>query len=232
VGNFTDADGVFDGSMYIENSALTTLDGMQPVRRVNGSLGLRFNDDLLDIAALQSLEAVDGRLTIQNNRLLRSLDGLGSLGFVLTQFYVMNNTALEKIDGLDALNSTYGSFYISDNSPSLTSVELNNLESVGLGYNADDYFFNSLTFEGNSALRSVSLASLQATAGDFDFMDNPNLVDVRAVGLRSCNSFTFQNNSLGPTLTVRSRTRAPAILSLFHFRAGSHTSFLGDVSGD
>ena len=218
VRSFTSADGVFEGSLFIEDTALTSLDGMQAVERVNGTLGIRYNALLEDISALQSLEIVDGALYVENNLLSSTLDGLGSLTYVGASFKVENNSALEIIDNMslsrvgaklvvyshtalesidfDALTSVGGDITITDN-PNLLSLSVNALETAGFDVQDSNV---DLLVEFNTKLEMASFSSLRQVEGYVQIAHNYHLTEIDLNQLETCEVFSvFRNDQSAVT---------------------------------
>ena len=195
VGNFTDADGSFQGSLFIANTALASLDGMQPVARVNGTFGVENNALLADISALGSLEEVEGLLYFQHNLLSSTLDGLGALTRVGANFEVENNTALEVMD-LPGLRSVGAALYVGEN-PRLERLRLDGLEAIGFESPGSDYNRDYLDVYMNVALEEVSFATLAQVAGQLYVFYNYNATSIHLDELQSSGTFSLILNELG-----------------------------------
>ena len=197
VGNFTSADGVFEGSLFIEDTHLTSLDGIQAVKSVNGSLSVRYNALLEDISALQSLESIDGFFYLQNNLLSSTLDGVDALATVGANFLVDNNSALESITA-ESLVSVGGGIGIKNNAQ-LRHLSLNALETIGSSAWGAKTHNDYLSVFENFSLEKTVFPALAHVQGQLNIFYNYNLTAVELNSLETCSSFALITNNLGRT---------------------------------
>ncbi len=99
------------------NESLENLNGLQNLTDINGSLDISLNNDLLSLTGLNNVDSIIGNLSIKSNYSLVSLEGLENLIFI-GGFLEIGNI----IDG-------YG--YVYPGNIVLTSLNLNNLTSIG-----------------------------------------------------------------------------------------------------
>ena len=121
----------------------TSLAGLQDISSVIGDVYIQ-NTALTNVDGLATLTTVDGDLVIQNNGALTNVDGLATLTTVDGDLVIQNN-ALTNIDGLAGLTSV-GSVYLQSNwalCQSTVDAFVGMLEALGwsgsshTGYNAD-----------------------------------------------------------------------------------------------
>jgi hypothetical protein len=162
------------GRLYIENTTLTNLEGLECLNYVVGGLFIRYNDSLINLTGLENLESIgggDSELMISDNDSLINLTGLENLessGYLSFR----GNDSLINLTGLENLESI-GYLIISDN-PSLTSlVGLQGLESVD----------ENLEIEDNALLTSLGLENLESVGGNFWIRNNDELCTDLAVDL-------------------------------------------------
>jgi hypothetical protein len=159
------------GDVWIENTPLSSLAGLECLQSIQGGLGIIQNVALATLSGLRGLSFIGGRLRIGDWSCydpcipeLTSLDGLDNLieigGVLEIGFYdfesVASNEALTNIDGLSGLESIGGSMRILGN-PVLTRLAgLRGITSIE----------GSLEINGNSALTSVEgLNNIESIAG-------------------------------------------------------------------
>lgn len=205
VGNYTDDDGLFDGSLYVENTNLESLDGMQPVRIINGNLAFRYNFQLEDTTALRNLIGVDKSFIIMRNLLPGSLLGLEAITSVGEDFYFNNNTLMERIVNMDNLRTVGGGLSIEFNGM-LEIVVMFGLRSVGAAF-PYDYSNNEVYIGDNPIIYEAYFESLRYVEGDFyiqynngwngDGPKNTTFEVLAFQSLESTSSYSLYNND-GP----------------------------------
>jgi len=102
-----------EGDLRISDMAIENLDFLSALKRVDGSLIIEDNPNLINLDGLQNLVAVGDSLRIQNNENLESLEGLNNLVSVGSYvywddddrggIYIGNNPSLTSLEGLDSL---------------------------------------------------------------------------------------------------------------------------------
>ncbi len=96
------------------NDALTSLEGLEHLYSLDGSLTI-YNNNALTSFELNNLYYVHGNLTINNNNNLTSLKGLDNLSSVSGLVTVNNNNILNSLEGLDNLYSIQNGLEIREN---------------------------------------------------------------------------------------------------------------------
>ena len=199
------------GDITIQGTDITNLNGLAQVTSIAGTLGIYYNDVLMNLTGLDALISV-GSLWISSNNSLTSLSGLGNLETIEGSLQIVNNSSLTSLVGLEALTSIEGLLYIGSNSSLMNLAGLDALTTIG-GYL--DIQANSLTnFLGLGSLTSIGgfvhiynnlitsfsgLSGLISIGGDFNIQGNPNLTSL--TGLNSLisiggNLVIYQNNAL------------------------------------
>ena len=100
------------GRLFIENTALPSLDGLENLNSIGGDLVLTSNTKLTSIADLKSVTSIGGTLTIKNSERLTSLDGLEGLVSVVEDVDIDQAQALASLDGLKNLKTVDGNLKI------------------------------------------------------------------------------------------------------------------------
>lgn len=111
------------------NSNITTLDGLQQIVQVNGSLIITNNPELISLNGLENLTSSITGLVIQNNGDLVNLSALEQIDSLEGKLYIKSNSSLAEISGLNNLKGGSGVFIESNNR--LTSISgLNGLNGL------------------------------------------------------------------------------------------------------
>jgi hypothetical protein len=161
---------ILRGGVFIwGNTALTNLNGLSALTRVDGFFEIFNNTALTNLNSLSALTSV-GYFTIFNNPTLANLDGLSGLTTVRTltieyntaltnlnglsaltsavNLQILNNPTLANLDGLSGLTTVPGTFSIRYNT-ALTNLEglsgLTNVGYLGISYNNALANFDSLS---------------------------------------------------------------------------------------
>ncbi|MEM7151186.1 MAG: hypothetical protein AAF799_00015 [Myxococcota bacterium] len=158
----------FDGLFIEQLDALTSLDGLESLAVIEGSLYVLGNDSLVSMAALSGLTELEETF-IHDNASLTSLAGLEAVQLIY-RLEVIDNPSLTSLSGLAGLEATQ-SIAIQNNDLLVDLEGLGGVESV--------YF--ELIIADNAALTSID-ALWPAPAGVFEFgsgamtiRDNPAL---------------------------------------------------------
>src|SRR5688572_1030213 len=97
----------FDAAIDIsDNPALTNLDGLSGLTRVNGAIIISNNAQLFSINGFSSLTGIDEGLRISNNPQLTSINGFQNVTsistFAFAALIIDNNASLLNLDGLSS----------------------------------------------------------------------------------------------------------------------------------
>jgi hypothetical protein len=123
------------GSLFITDSSLSSLEGLECLIHVGGSLLIDGNRSLTSLTGLGRLKSVGSNLYFIVNDSLTSLAGLERLESIGGSLGVTSNLSLTSLTGLERLKSVGGTVQIEINR-SLTSLAgLERLESIGGGLN-------------------------------------------------------------------------------------------------
>ena len=165
------------GLVISDNESLSSLDGLESLQLVEGSVSIQENTLLSDISGLGGLTEIDEALIVEDNPVLPDLSGLASLATVSGGLTLTANTslthiglsALEEIgkvsisscEGLEEINALTSLTTVArelsiEGCTGLTTLELPALVSVG----DELYLYN------NAALETVSLPELSEVGGE------------------------------------------------------------------
>lgn len=132
-------------SIIIENTSLTTVDGLTSVANIEAGMTIERNASLTNLDGLASLRNIGGNLHIRYNDSLRDIDGLAGISSIENNVQIRENSSLTKLDGLLSLTNVGGTLTIWDNN-SLTDIDgLSNLTRVE----------SSLNIFGNASLTNL-----------------------------------------------------------------------------
>ena len=175
-----------NGSLRLECSTLTTLDGLYGLKTITDSLIIK-DGNMTSFEGLRNLETIGGNFRViakSSNSSLRSLSsfkGLSGLKSIGGDFevnaksfsYSSSLDALASFEGLESLETIGGNFKViaeSSNSSSLRSLSsfkgLSGLKSIG-----GDFEVNAKSFSYSSSLDALAsfegLESLETIGGNF-----------------------------------------------------------------
>ncbi|MCI5094575.1 HYR domain-containing protein, partial [Phaeodactylibacter sp.] len=157
------------GSLTIEGSDITDLQGLNNLSSVGTFLLIRGNGALTSLQGLNNLSSVGNNLFILVNAALTSLQGLDNLSSVGSNIYIGSNDALTSLQGLDNLSSVGNEIAIRYNDALASLQGLDNLSSVG----------NDIFIIDNDALTSLQgLSSLSSLVGDLQIEENDALTSL------------------------------------------------------
>jgi hypothetical protein len=123
--------------LVIDATNLTTLEGLNNLVTVSGSLELTNNSNLIDVSSLSSLDTVGGNATITNNASLPNFAGMTNLTSISGDLTLTNN-ALTTLTGLTGLDTIGGNLQVNDNANLTTLLALNNLTTLDGGISVDN----------------------------------------------------------------------------------------------
>ena len=193
-----------NGSLRLECSTLTTLDGLYGLKTITDSLIIK-DGNMTSFEGLRNLETIGGNFRViakSSNSSLRSLSsfkGLSSLKSIGGDFevnaksfsYSSSLDALASFEGLESLETIGGNFKVIGFSlESLSSFKgLSGLKSIGGDFEVGN--LNSLeSFEGLSGLKSIG--------GDFEVGNLNSLESFE--GLESLETIGGNFKVIGPSL--------------------------------
>jgi hypothetical protein len=155
------------GDLYIENTSLTSMAGLNNLATAGAEFIIRNNANLTSLNGLQNLSAVGASFGIMNNDALTDLSALSGIFGLPSKLIIQSNDLLPHLTGLENLVTIGGDLGIVDNM-SLTSLEgLKNLETVG----------GNFILEANTILPSLDgLCNLTSTNTSV-VRNNPALTD-------------------------------------------------------
>jgi len=160
--------------LSIQNTALTTLEGLNGITAVEGQVYIARNNSLQSLAGLENLETAGNGISIDRNESLKSsISSMTSLRSVTGNgIDIGNNPALEALFGPASLRDLYRLTYAHNNATEMISG-FSGLETVTHGFAI--HANSSLMFiEGFDALTEVGDDCCTA----FRFRDNTSLLDI------------------------------------------------------
>jgi hypothetical protein len=190
------------------NRALTNLRGLEGIQGIHSTWTIRYNESLTSLEGLEGLEIIDtASLIIEQNDALTSLQGLSSLRtLMLGELFIRDNPALTSLDGLDSLDSDQEMNVTISGNSSLTSLAaFNGLQSIGLYYGA-------LHIENNDALVNLNGLESLETFSHLTIRGNAALLRLDAL--------SALREQIGGSLTISenpSLTSLEGLSALHHF---------------
>ncbi len=164
------------GSLAIEETGLSSIEGLECLTSIGGDLVIRENSQLGSLTGLDGLAHVGGNVRIVLVP-ITDLDGLGSLAWVGESFRLTDCGQLDSLAGLDALSAIGLGLRIASNS-SLTSLD--GLEGLDwLGFEIDIHSNPSLADLGG--LADIGFLGL---GGRITVAGNASLATCAAVAVR------------------------------------------------
>ena len=138
------------------NESLKTLQGLEGITKIGGTLSISDNPALTDLDGLSSvtvLASADGRrdiaLSISSNKKLTNVDGLANITAIEGNLSVFENVGLTNIDGLGSIASVGGLLSIEANN---TLINCQNIAAL-LGWPngpPDDSVSDDIVISGNA----------------------------------------------------------------------------------
>ncbi len=101
--------------VVIENTALTSLNGLNNLTGTILAIDIVKNENLTDISALSNLTSVTSQLQIFGCGLLQNLSGLQNISTIGGKLIVSNNNSLTTLEGLNGLNSVTAEYTVLNN---------------------------------------------------------------------------------------------------------------------
>lgn len=167
------------GDLDIFNNSLTTLNGLQNITRIGGSLYVNSNEKLTEVNALSNLTDLGENLVISDSKNLISIDGFSGLTIIKGNLSIgvdvgggaLGLPNLSDLNGLSNLESVNGDIQISG-----TKIRnLQGLESITIA-------IKDLTISYNNSLENLSgLENLASIGGSLFLSNNANIREVNAL---------------------------------------------------
>jgi len=182
-----------EGDLYIQNTTLTTLEGLNNLTFIKGDLIIQNNDALTTLEELKNLTSIEGDLIIQNNDALTTLEGLNNLTSFKGDLIIQDNDALTTLEGLNmpqleigniSNNQLSGSKWnyvsfdtefigipivvmspVSYNGPDPTTTRVRNVSTSGFEFQLDEWDYKN----GTHTTENVSY--LAVTPGTYKWGD-------------------------------------------------------------
>lgn len=181
------------GDLIIEDTPLDAVDGLKEIRRIDGSLIIRRNVLLTDLAGLRHLRTVGGSVTVEHNARLTDLGAMVSLASIGDELRIKGDPLLTRI-GLPALESAFTVWV--ERNDLLADLDLPLLYSVsGVIYLLNDRALTSLSgapllssvgqliLQENDMLSHIANTTLPLThLSRLEIRDNPRFSSLRGLG--------------------------------------------------
>lgn len=163
---------VINGDLIISESSVSNLNGLECLTRIEGTLNIIKNEELINVDAFKNLTSIGGTLKLEGNSILTNLKGFQNL-ISVGRLIIKSNDELMNIEDLRNLTSIQGGLYIESNH-SLTSLSgLDNITSIG-----DD-----LVIYNNSALTDITnLSSLTSVEDNLSIEYNSAIINLNGLG--------------------------------------------------
>lgn len=91
--------------LKIGHTEIKQLGFRSPIEKINGTVEILSNDNMVNLEGLNQLEAVKGTLIIRDNRILTTLDELESINFVGREIEIKDNKSLTNFCVLNKINN-------------------------------------------------------------------------------------------------------------------------------
>lgn len=172
-----------NNTFYIlNNKSLTSLQALQSLTQVN-AIAVESNNSLTDVKGLESLTTIQ-YLSVSSNSSLQSLQGVNNLTTIEDKLVIANNALLPSLNGLDKLTKA-NLLYL--NSPQL--ADISKLANTNV---KDLYIYSSKLkdLEGLSGLTSINSITLQDNALLESLNGLTKLNDIKVLILNSNNSLS------------------------------------------
>jgi hypothetical protein len=193
------------GSVTIDGTTLSNLEGLEGVREVGERVVISNNPELVSLTGLGGLERFGRGLSIYGNDSLEVIDGLESLegrpGRIESALYIEDNPVLKSLPGLSQITDA---ILVLENNDSLTDlsglrslersrfmrivdndalVDLSGLERLSSVFGAcGSVAGGGVTIDDNDSLESLDgLENLEVVNLGFSLANNPALVDITAL---------------------------------------------------
>lgn len=150
-----------------KNISLTSLNGLEQLKSIGGGFIILFNNSLIDLSSLENLESIGEMLWIEFNSSLINLNGLDNVTSIGEDLILDANFSLSDISGLNSLKSIGGDIKIRSNQ------KLVSLHGIG---NIDASTIHNMRIDNNIALTDCGMESiceyLKSPNGDVNIYNN------------------------------------------------------------
>ncbi len=177
------------------NTVLNSLQGLNNIRNVNGSVNIVDNDELLNLSGLDGLYYIGRKLSIRGNEKLVNLEGLSNLTLFSDNSFPANthgisivaNPNLESLFGIGEIIEMDDLIDISNNSNLTELNAFHNMEYLG-----------DLQIYGNPKMtRLLAFESLLEIGDDLELFSNPVLQQLEGFGnLQKVEKLIISNNEV------------------------------------
>ena len=171
------------------NDALTDLAALSGINGSVGTLVIRENASLSNLAGLEGLTATTDEIQILETK-LTSLTGLSNIISIGGGLVVKDNHALENFSGFDSLESIGTIFQVENNDGLIDFTGLENLKSIGES-DSPDYLKDFYVSENDTLLNLTGLEHLTFIGDTLQIWSNPLLSSI--LELESLTHTTYIN---------------------------------------
>lgn len=173
------------GSLRIEETELTNLQGLDNLTFIGNRLTIKTNSNLTVLSGLDNLNTIEGQyVRISDNSELSSLTGLENVTVINGELSISYNHSLTSLIGLENITSIDLALILHQNH-GLTSLQgLDNLTSIGNGLKLWGSIYETvgLQITSNLALLTINgLENLTALKGDLVISNNNNLPNLEGL---------------------------------------------------
>lgn len=182
--NITDISGLsslkyITGDLDIFNNSIISLNGLQNITKIGGSLFLNFNEELTEINALSNLTTLGEKLVISSSESLLNIDGLIGLTKINDDLSIgvdagpgaLGVPNLAHLNGLSNITTVGGNLQISGTN----IIDLQSLANI-TAINKD------ITISFNESLENLTgLEAITAVGGSFLVSNNQNIKEINAL---------------------------------------------------
>ena len=181
-------DTVMGDFALINLNSLTSIQGVNNIKKIQGSLTIAGNDSLNNLEAFSQLK------TIAQNLKLGMIATIPSINVTLLH----GNASLQNFQGLHNLTSVGKDLYIIDNQL-ITSLEgLNNLQTIGdsLYVGTNSFYLPTGQYYGNPQLINLNGLDNLASCNHIQIQGNPKLLGLEALNQNLTSSFAIHGNPM------------------------------------
>lgn len=154
----------------VVNPDLISLDGLDSLTKIRGTLGIYNNNNLTDLSALSRLDSIMYSLELHGLNKLTDFQQLSNIKYVGWGLNVFNNTSLTSLKGLDNIEGGSMQSVTVRWNPLLTECEVASI----CEYLADTSAYTYIYYNANGcdSVQQVRAACETVDAGSIDMRDN------------------------------------------------------------
>ena len=123
---------VITGDLIISSTRLSVIDDLE-LCKIEGSLRIVDNPNLVSISGFSQMTVVVGYVSIKGNPDLASLHGLENLESIGNDLFIDDNDSIQTVKGLESLRLVVGDLFIKNNENLYRIKETESLRMIGKG---------------------------------------------------------------------------------------------------